>query len=68
MSHEERKLMQIIDEHILNATKEELVKLQQIDIETQLDGIWFYDTCNTSDQIEQKQSIRNSKAFSKQTR
>ena len=68
MSHEERKLMQIIDEHILNATKEELVKLQQIDIETQLDGIWFYDTCNTSDQIEQKQSIRNKKTFSKQTR
>ena len=32
------------------------------------DGIWFYDTCNTSDQIEQKQSIGNSKTFSKQTR
>ena len=68
MSHEERKLMQIIDEHILNATKDELVKLQQIDIETQLDGIWFYDTYNASDQIEQKQSVRNNKRFSKQTR
>jgi len=65
MSHEERKLMQIIDEHILNATKEELVKLQQIDIETQLDGIWFYDTYNASDQIEQKQGIRNNRLFSK---
>ena len=65
MSHEERKLMQIIDERILNATKEELVKLQQMDIETQLDGSWFYDTCNTSDQIEQKQGIRNNNLFSK---
>jgi len=65
MSYEERKLMQIIDERILNATKEELVKLQQMDIETQLDGSWFYDTCNTSDQIEQKQGIRNNNLFSK---
>jgi len=68
MSHEERKLMQMIDARILSATKEELVKLQQLDIKTQLDGIWFYDTCNTSDQIEQKQSIRSNKPFSKQTR
>ncbi len=60
--------MQMIDARILSATKEELVKLQQLDIKTQLDGIWFYDTCNTSDQIEQKQSIRSNKPFSKQTR
>ena len=52
MSHEERKLMQALDARILNATKEELSKLQQMDIKTQLDGVWFYDTCNTSDQIE----------------
>ena len=68
MSHEARKLMRMIDARILNATKEELAKFQQMDIKTQLDGMWFYDTCNTSDQIEQKQSIRNSKTFSKQTR
>ena len=68
MSHEEQKLMRMIDARILSATKEELVKLQQLDIKTQLDGIWFYDTCNTSDQIEQKQSIRSNKPFSKQTR
>ena len=68
MSHEERKLMQIIDARILNATQEELAKLQQLDIKTQLDGVWFYETCNTSTQIEQKQSIRNNKPFSKQTR
>jgi len=60
--------MQMIDARILNATKEELAKLQQLDIKTQLDGSWFYEICNTSDQIEQKQSIRNNKPFSKQTR
>ena len=65
MSQEERKLMQSIDERILNATPEELTKLQQADISTQLDGIWFYDICNLSDQIQQKQNITTNKLFSK---
>ena len=65
MSQEERKLMQLIDEHILNATPEELTKLQQADISTQLDGVWFYDMCNLSDQIQQKQDITTNKLFSK---
>ena len=65
MSQEERKLMQLIDEHILNATPEELTKLQQVDTNTQLDGVWFYDICNLSDQIQQKQDITTNKLFSK---
>ena len=65
MSQEERKLMQLIDERILNATPEELTKLQQADISTQLDGVWFYDICNHSDQIQQKQDITTNKLFSK---
>ena len=65
MSHEERKLMQLIDERILNATTEELTKLQQADISTQLDGVWFYDICNLSDQMSQKQDITTNKLFSK---
>ena len=65
MSQEERKLMQLIDERILNATPEELTKLQQTDISTQLDGVWFYDICNLSDQIQQKQNITTNKLFSK---
>jgi len=64
MSYEERKLMQIIDEHILNSTPEELAKLQQMDIDTQLDGGWFYDTCNHSNLIQQKCDI-TTKPFSK---
>jgi len=65
MSQEERKLMQLIDERILNATPEELTKLQQVDTNTQLDGVWFYDICNLSDQIQQKQNITTNKLFSK---
>ena len=65
MSQEERKLMQLIDERILNATPEELTKLQQVDINTQLDGVWFYDICNVPDQISQKQDITTKKLFSK---
>ena len=56
--------MQIIDEHILNATTEELAKLQQIDINTQLDGVWFYDTYNHLNQIQQNRDI-TTKPFSK---
>ena len=65
MSQEERKLMQLIDERILNSTPEELTKLQEADISTQLDGIWFYDICNLSDQMQQKPDITTNKLFSK---
>jgi len=39
MSQEECKLMQLMDERILNASPEELAKLQQADVSTQLDGV-----------------------------
>jgi len=65
MSHEERKLMQIIDEHILNSTPEELANLQQADINTQLDGIWVYDIYDISDQKQKKRDITTNKLFSK---
>ena len=65
MSQEERKLLQLMDERILNASPEELSKLQQDDINTQLDGIWFYDICNLSDQIQPKQDVTTNKLLSK---
>ena len=65
MSQEERKLMQLMDVRILNASPEELAKLQQVDINTQLDGIWFYDICNLSDQMQPKQGVTTNKLFSK---
>jgi len=66
MSQEERKLMQLMDERILNASPEELAKLQQADISTQLDVVWFYDICNLSDQMQLKQGVTSNKLFSKQ--
>ena len=65
MSQEERELMQLMDERILNASPEELAKLQQADISTQLDGIWFYDIYNLSDQMQPKQDVTTNKLFSK---
>ena len=65
MSQEERELMRLIDERILNATPEELAKFQQDDISTQLDGIWFYDICYISNPVSQKQDITTNKLFSK---
>jgi len=65
MSQEDRKLMQLMDEHILNASPEELTKLQQADIDTQLDGIWFYDICDILDQKQKKRDITTNKLFSK---
>ena len=65
MSQEERELMQLMDERILNASPEELAKLQQADIRTQLDVVWFYDICNVPAQISQKQDITTNKLFSK---
>ena len=65
MSQEERKLMQLLNERILNATPEELIKLQEVDINTQLDGIWFYDICQLSDQFSQKPDIAANKFLSK---
>ena len=65
MSQEDRKLMQLMDEYILNASPEELAKLQQADINTQLDGVWFYDICDISDQKQKKRDITTNKLFSK---
>ena len=65
MSQEDRKLMQLMDEHILNASPEELTKLQQADIDTQLDGVWFYDICDISDKKQKKRDITTNKLFSK---
>jgi len=65
MSQEDRKLMQLMDEHILNASPEELTKLQQADIDTQLDGVWFYDICDISVQKQKKRDITTNKLFLK---
>ena len=65
MSHQERELTKLMDDHILNATKEELAKIQKADIDTQLDGNWFYDIYNHSNQIKKEHKITTKKLLSK---
>ena len=48
MSSAERKFMKQVDSFILNASKEDLKKIQQLDAQTQLEGISFYDVFTTS--------------------
>jgi len=65
MSYLERGLMQQVDKIILDADPKELAELQKIDIKPQLDGIWFYDICDISDQKQKKRDITTNKLFSK---
>ena len=60
MSPEERKNLQKLDDLILNALPQDLEKIQQIDAETQLDGISLYDVyIDSNSLIDQK--INNSR-------
>ena len=43
MSLAERKFMKALDEMILNASESQIKKIQELDIETQMDGSNFYD-------------------------
>ena len=65
MSQEERELMRLLDEQILSASPKELAKLQEADIRSQLDGVWFYDIYSHSDKIQRKPDITTKKVFSK---
>ncbi len=43
MSPAERKELQKLDDLVLDASPEELKKIQEIDHQTQMDGLSFYD-------------------------
>lgn len=43
MTPKERKDLQKLDDMVLNATSEELKKIQEIDHQTQLEGVSFFD-------------------------
>ncbi len=61
MSPEERKLMQIMDKIIIEGDPKKLAEIQQIDINTQLGGIWLYDICTSIEQVSKKPDIKISK-------
>jgi len=67
MSHEERKLMQIMDKIIIEGDPKVLSEIQKIDMKTQLDGVWLYDICSSIEQVPEKPDIKINK-FKKNTK
>ncbi|MEC4848623.1 MAG: hypothetical protein RI100_05485 [Nitrosarchaeum sp.] len=43
MNPSERELLEKLDNLVLTASEDELLKIQEIDIQTQLQGVSFYD-------------------------
>ena len=43
MNVKEREHLQKLDDLVLNASPEELVKIQEVDHQTQMEGLSFYD-------------------------
>jgi len=59
MNLKERKHLQKLDDLVLNASPEELKKIQEIDNQTQMEGLSFYDVYLDSSSLI-KQSIKKS--------
>ena len=57
MNPSERELLEKLDDLVLTASGEELRKIQEIDIQTQLDGLSFYDAFLNSTSLA-NQSIK----------
>ncbi len=63
MTPKERRDLQKLDDLVLNASPEELTKIQEVDHQTQMDGLSFYDVyLDSSSLINQgiKKSFRKS--------
>ena len=65
MLQEERKLMQMLDKIILEGNPKKLAEIQQIDINTQLDGVWLYYLCVPIERASQNPDIKISKILKK---
>jgi hypothetical protein len=57
MNTSERELLEKLDNLVLTASGDELLKIQEIDIQTQLDGVSFYDAFVNSTSLS-NQSIK----------
>ena len=64
MNLAEREILQKIDQIVLNANGDELKKIQQIDLQTQLDGLSFHESYVKSKSIA-SQSIQQKSKESK---
>ena len=61
MNPAERELMKSLDDIVLNASKKELKKIQEIDLKTQLEGSSFYDAYINSVELPHPKLKQNSK-------
>jgi len=61
----ERELLEKLDNLVLTASGDELRKIQEIDIQTQMDGLSFYDAFVNSTSLA-NQSIKQESKESKQ--
>ena len=57
--------MDLTDKIILEANPEELSDLQQIDINTQLNGVWFYGIFPLEEKILKKHNVAMNNLFKK---
>ena len=57
--------MDLTDKIILEANPEELSDLQQIDINTQLNGVWFYGIFPLEEKILKKHNVAMNKLLKK---
>ncbi len=64
MNPNERKLLDKLDEIVMDASPEELKKIQELDLDTQLKGTSFYDVYLDSTALV-NQSIRKESGNSK---
>ncbi|MDH5431147.1 MAG: hypothetical protein OEW78_04605 [Nitrosopumilus sp.] len=63
MTPKERKDLQKLDDLVLNATSDELKKIQEIDHQTQLEGVSFFDVYLDSRSLIHKNIKKQSRKF-----
>jgi len=63
LTPKERKDLQKLDDLVLNATSDELKKIQEIDHQTQLEGVSFFDVYLDSRSLIHKNIKKQSRKF-----
>lgn len=61
MTPKEREHLQKLDDLVLNASSEELMKIQEIDCQTQMEGLSFYDVYLDSSSLVNQNIKKSSK-------
>ncbi len=61
MTPKEREHLQKLDDLVLNASSEELMKIQEIDYQTQLEGLSFYNVYLDSSSLVNQNIKKSSK-------